>query len=644
LVVRVTSPWDPPRRRGLTYVDEVARSLVKGLYAHGDGFIPPDANPIGIWRPVWLEAHGDVTLDRIPYAVAEDEYDRSAELTLRLQIHNRRSTPVSGVLHTYLAGETFEAVRANQHSSIEIPPGRSVIEHKLRVADPQWWWPWDLGRPDLYRLRCTLWESPGLDDAEARVPADAPPLDAYEQLLGLRQVRLLRSQETMHFQVNKVPFYVRGTTYVGALYLSQLSPEQIEADMDRVRECGLNLVRLHVHVAPPEVYEACDRRGILVWQDFELNWLHDASPEFGDRASALQRAMVERLEPHPSVLTWCCHNEPTAMPFLDRNLTQGPTRRLYREITALDPSRPAFLCSGKQEEDWLHSGDTHAYVGGGHGGHYLDVYGRQCRLVTEFGAEAPPAPQTLEETPLLAERLAHLGARTAEIQAYQARLIKFQIEWYRITRFAPCGGYIHFMLCDLYPQVGCGVLDAARRPRAAYEALKRASQPVHVLMEHTPAGPVALWAVNDLQRPLIDCLVEWSLADASGALVTRGSARVDLPAQRARRVTVLDWRLKPDERYTVHLRLLHRGGLLDENRYEDPFHPLPRPKGYPWQFDRFLGMRCYGGPHARSSLKVFNTWWGRLASWILPVYAWAEEMLAEKPDPKWYPWLRRIFG
>ena len=63
----------------------------------------------------------------------------------------------------------------------------------------------------------------------------------------------------------------------------------------------------------------------------------------------------------------------------------------------------------------------------------------------------------------------------AEIQVYQARLIKFQIEWYRITRFNPCGGYIQFMLKDLYPQVGYGVIDAARRPKAAFDAVKAAS-------------------------------------------------------------------------------------------------------------------------------------------------------------------------
>ena len=632
LLVRVTSPWDPIRRRGLTYVDEVYRGLVKGLYEHGDGLIPPDVNPVGIWRPVWLEAHADVTIERVPLAVTRDDYDGSAMLSLRVQIHNRQPEHFQGTLHLYLAGETLDVVRADTHVPIQVPPGEHVVEHALRIADPQWWWPWDMGHPDRYRLRCTLYDPAGCK------------LDVHEEVLGLRQVRLLRSRDALHYQINKVPFFVRGTTYMGGLYLSQLTPAQIEADLDRVQECGLNLIRVHVHVAPPELYEACDRRGILIWQDFELNWVHESTPEFEERAITVLREMIAQLRNHPSIITWCCHNEPSALSFQDRNLTHRPDPRLYREATTLDPSRPVFRCSGRYEEDWLHSGDTHAYIGGAHGGHYLDAYGRRTRLVTEFGCEAPLNLATLDEAPLLADRLAHLREHIADIQAYQAALLKYQVEWYRLTRFDPCGGYIQFMLVDLCPQVGCGVLDARRRPKAAFEALKSASQPVHVFLEYTASGPVAVWVVNDIAQPLIRCLVEWQVWGEGEVPITRGSAQVDIPAQRAHRVALLAWTPAPDRPCKVVLRLLQNDRVVDENRYDDPFRPLPRPAGYPWHMDPAIGMRCFGGPHAQSSLRVFNTWYGRLAAWLFPVYRWAEGMFKKKPDPRLDALLRTLFG
>jgi beta-mannosidase len=632
LVLKVTSPWDPPRRGGLTYVDAYERRMVKGLYAHGDGLIPRDVNPIGIWRPVWLQACSDVTIEHVEHAVEEDPYDHSAHVRLRLHTRSERDEAFQGVLQVYLAGETAAGVRVDDFFSVEVSPGEAVIEQAVRIPDPHWWWPWDLGSPDLYRLRCTLF------DRERR-------LDAHEEVFGMRRVQLIRSRDALHYHINGVPVFVRGTTYMGGLYLSQLTPQRVEEDLHKVRECGLNLIRLHVHVALPEVYEACDRLGIMIWQDLPLNWLHDPSPAFEERAVGLLRQMIGQLDHHASVITWCAHNEPTALPFLDVNLREHPDPRLFREMESLDPSRPRFICSGKQEIDWRRSGDVHAYLGGGHGGQYTDVYESRQLLVTEFGCEAPPTEETFDEHPLLARRLAHVRSRIADLHAYQAALLKYQIEWYRLTRYQPCGGYIQFMFVDLYPQVGCGALDVARRPRPAFEALKAASQPVHVMMEYTAAGPVAIWVINDLPRPLLRCLVEWEVRDGTESVVTRGSAQEDIPAQRAHRISLLRWAVDPDKQYAVHLRLLHQREVLSENLYQNPFHIQARPAHYPWDFDPLLSMRCYGGPYAQSSLQVLNTWYGRVARAILPVYDWVESMVKEHQVPSRVgKLLKRLYG
>ena len=84
---------------------------------------------------------------------------------------------------------------------------------------------------------------------------------------------------------------------------------------------------------------------------------------------------------------------------------------------------------------------------------------------------------------------------------------------------------------------------------------------------------------------------------------------------------------------------------VDENRYNDPFHILPRPRSFPWHFDTVLGMRCYGGPHAKSSLRVLNTWYGTLARWLFPIYDWAQDILAGKEMPsRLGATLKRLYG
>jgi hypothetical protein len=189
------------------------------------------------------------------------------------------------------------------------------------------------------------------------------------------------------------------------------------------------------------------------------------------------------------------------------------------------------------------------------------------------------------------------------------------------------------------------VLDVARRPRRAYEALKAASQPVHIAMEYTAEGPVALWAINDLPRPLLNCFAQWEVRDGAGNVVTHGSVQQDIPAQRAHRLSLLRWRINPTQAYDVRLSLSQRDEIIAENHYDDPFHLPPRPAHYPWTVDPVLGMRCYGGPHAQSSLRVLNTWYGRIARALFPVYEWAEQLLSGgKIPPGPASWLRRIYA
>ena len=60
-----------------------------------------------------------------------------------------------------------------------------------------------------------------------------------------------------------------------ALYLSECTRESLARDLALARAANLNLLRVHVHVSPPELYDLCDRAGMLIWQDFELNWVQE---------------------------------------------------------------------------------------------------------------------------------------------------------------------------------------------------------------------------------------------------------------------------------------------------------------------------------------------------------------------------------
>jgi hypothetical protein len=182
---------------------------------------------------------------------------------------------------------------------------------------------------------------------------------------------------------------------------------------------------------------------------------------------------------------------------------------------------------------------------------------------------------------------------------YQAEFIQYYVEHLRRQRTAGSGGYVHFWLADLVPQVGCGVLDANRVPKGGYDALARASQAIQVALEHDGRRPIALWAFNDTTERYESAEVGWSLYDANNQLMDNGTLMVDVAANQSQRLaSAAAW---PVTCARIELTLRDAlGESLAQNHYERPFQPTPRPTGYPWKFDPYLGFKVFDRPGAPS--------------------------------------------
>ncbi|HLV33931.1 MAG TPA: glycoside hydrolase family 2 TIM barrel-domain containing protein [Spirillospora sp.] len=588
LFVRVSSPWDAPNPNGTYPLDHVRRGLVKGLYEHGEGVIPPDVNPIGIWRPVWLVYDQGISIDGLHVRTRTD-----GTVRLRITATNATGQVWDGVCDLDVQADNHDGPGLVRALPVHLPPGRHDLTVSFQIPDPRLWWPWDHGQPHLYRLTATL------------AAAAGPILSVAETTFGVRSVYLDRSPDRFTCYINDRPVFLRGTAYIPALYLSAITRDRLSDDLELARNANLNLLRAHVHVSVPDFYDLCDRMGILVWQDFELNWVHESSLSFEHRARRLQREMIDLLGNHPSIIAWSCHNEPTMRIARRRNLEQHPDPALYADAVAQDPTRMIFLCSGHLEDDWRRSGDTHTYYGAIWSRSYTDVYAHHLRLNTEFGFEAPAARSTLQAYPEVWKRLQHLEHQIDYLWQYQAELIKFHVEHLRRLRATCSAGYIHFWLVDLVPQVGCGVIDAHRQPKAGYDALRLASQPLHIALEHDGRRPYAIWIFNDLCQTFAGAIVSWQVFDRHDHPVLEGQTPFDVAANSTQRVVSASWNLPPEKCARVVLTLKNtEGDLLASNVYEHPFQPLQRPAGYPWKFDPYLGIKVFDFPDAPSLADV----------------------------------------
>jgi beta-mannosidase len=581
LIVKVSSPWDIQVISGddQNRVWGTVRHMVKGTYEHADTFVQRDVNPVGIWRPVQLILHGglraagDPTIVTklsenaaradvsIAWPVALDEGEREAEFTARI-----RSEP-SGI----------EVARTSK--AMRLKAGTTDLQAALAVDSPTLWSTWDRGGPALYRLELALRES-------------GQTTLASSSTFGIRTVELRRTQNETRFLLNGKPIFLRGATYWPDLYLSAVDRARYERDLAAAVRVGINALRIHVHVENKEFYDLCDRMGIVLLQDSDLNWVFPTDVPFTQRALSVVGGMIKQLRNHPSIICWICMNEADGA---TRSKT-CPGPQLVAEAKRLDPTRPTIRNCG--DPDDLESGDAHDYRGSLGGGQYTDISGSTAKLATEFGVDAPPGPESVRLVPRIADRLNNVMPRVAELHDYQYRLIKYYIEHYRMQKYAPNAGYFLFMWIDFCPQSFYGVYDYWGRPKTegvggGLRALEEGNAPVGIFMEYKDT-PIALHVVNDSLVDYGDCVAEWTVTTETGDQVTRGKGQVHLGPDSHARLSALSFQVKRSLAYRVVLLLRASDGReLARNAYLDPFDHPPHPEGHPGRMDPELGMRLW---------------------------------------------------
>jgi beta-mannosidase len=490
--------------------------------------------------------------------------------------------------------------------------GANDVEWTLTVERPALWWPRALGDATLHDLHVRV----VLDAADGGSVSDERHLRT-----GLRQVRM----RSWIASVNGERLFLKGSNHGPTrMALAEATPAELARDVELACDAGLDLLRIHAHITRPELYDAADAAGLLLWQDFPLQWGYAR----GIRKQAVRQAAaaVDLLGHHPSIAIWCGHNEPMAIendPSMwgDRKALRRmavkaaaaqelPTwnktvldRSVKRAFEKSDGTRPVIAHSGVlPHPPQLDGTDSHLYFGWYHG-HERDLPGflravpRMGRFVTELGAQAVPVTADFcepERWPDLDwERLGRTHALQkavfdryvppgdhatfdgwrAATQAYQATVVRRQIEALRRIKYRPTGGFAQFCFADGHPAVTWSVLGHDRAPKAAYEALRAACQPVIVVADRLPetvapgeALALDVHVISDLRAQVDDAQITAHLGWVGGSRSWTWSG--DIAADSCQRVGTVQI-VVPDAPgpITLELTCRHRGGQSD-NRYE----------------------------------------------------------------------------
>ena len=493
-----------PRQR-----DHTAKRIVTGVFSHWDN-LDRAWNPGGLWRPVRLVTTGPVRITRARVLCVEATSARGrllVDVTL-----DAGQAPRGAHLACTLRGPDG-SVLDDTRRELTLAAGDNHLTLTLATDDPPRWWTWRLGDQPL----CNV---------DLAIEVDGMPSDSRAWRSAFREVRM----RNWRMSVNGEPIFPMGSNQgPNRMALARATPHELRRDVELAVESNLDLLRIHAHVSRPELYEAADELGLLLWQDFPLQWGYARAVRRPAVAQAL--SMVDTLGHHPSIAVWCAHNEPLAVdlqpgaPFTAGAATKVATSMLLptwnkeildfsisHTLRRADPTRTVIPHSGVWPGLGSTGTDSHFYFGWYHGrldglGPALRRWPRVARFVTEFGAQAVPERADFmqpERWPDLdwdqlfehhacqkrifnrhvpPARFRSFDAWRDATQQYQAALIQLQVEDLRRLKFAPTGGFCHFCFADGHPAVTWSVLDHERVPKAGYRALRDACRSVLPMVE-----------------------------------------------------------------------------------------------------------------------------------------------------------------
>lgn len=583
-------------------------TLVKGHFIdamHRPGAMTKfrgDGNSGGIWRPVELVAQGDVQIKGTKIYTKIVAEDGSALVSVDLDLNNSTRRLITTTLQMVIRPKNFAGGGIiEKRRSIQLQPGRNKVKLVQTIHDPQLWWTWDHGQPNLYEIEFSIC-SPSL-----HADRNGGGETLYDQQVETFGIKEIQKDQQGQWYLNGKRLFIRGMRYLSSLWLSEIGQQQYQEDLQKMLDMKINSIRIGSHVEHPLFYEMCDEMGFLVWQVFPMHYCYSDSDDLIERAAPMMKQMVEMLHNHACMSMWSVFKEPKIYGLPNKPNNYGRLCKiLYETARTVDPIR------------WVHTGDyeegvQNLMIGGVRPG---DTDMKRVKIepqLVEFGAIGIPVLETLK-TFIPEEKLwppdwdtweywglfynlmfgfakIEMGNSLEEFidnsQSYEAKVIKEQIELFRQRKYQPVASMYLYYWNDACPCIGSGLLDYYRRPYKAYEAMKAVYTPVLVSLEWNKDPYVIgfekrwypgetfvgqLWITNDHHHTIEDARLNWQLVSMNEKRTLLQSAkRLTIPYDSAQVVDEVKWEVLRGMQgaFQVQMCVEDRHGELLSNNYFD---------------------------------------------------------------------------
>ncbi len=274
----------------------------KAQYQYGWDFGPRFVT-CGIYKDVKLIFWNKAKIENVHYNLKSITKE-VAELEFKCEIKSDVDSEFTLNAVRFLSQEASEMAIASSQQTIHLKKGMNVFSINHSIKNPQLWWSNGLGNAYLYSFGIQL------TDEEKQI--DDMPLK-----VGLRTLELMQETDSIgksfYFKLNGVPVFMKGANYIPPNeFLPRVKKTDYEKIVKNAVDANMNMLRVWGGgvYADDEFYKACDKNGILVWQDFMFACaMYPGDEHFINNVSEEMKQQIIRLRNHPSIALWCGNNE-----------------------------------------------------------------------------------------------------------------------------------------------------------------------------------------------------------------------------------------------------------------------------------------------------------------------------------------------
>ena len=332
----------------------IAKSVAMQFTAGWDWICPIRDRNTGIWDEVALEITGPVDLldpyiqTKVPGKRLPEGKQAPARISTLADLMNSSEKKQSGKL-------IAKCGKYEVSKTVDLLPGEKITVSlpEFQVENPQLWWPNGMGEHPLYNIKFSFVLNNGERSDQEIVPFGIRQTGSrFDEKLGARI-----------FSVNGQDVFIKGGNWIASDALLRLSAQRYEADVKMHAEMNMNMIRIWggSMTERPEFYDACDKYGLLVWQDLWISgdcngrWFDPAKKETQERRRAYPDNhslfinsvidQVKMLRNHPSLYLWCGGNEFPPPADIDKKLKNevfplfDGSRYYLNESTSADLAR-----------------------------------------------------------------------------------------------------------------------------------------------------------------------------------------------------------------------------------------------------------------------------------------------------------------